>query len=104
MNRYLSPTYHGNDKGTRLKLVWNHQTHEDENPAVVSLNPGEYVVKAWAELYGNTTVPVVIKPNRTTAVILQPGWNPGKTVASADLVQMPNGYFVGWRAGLQGKK
>ena len=31
--------------GKRLKLVWNHQSHQDEDPAVVSLPPGEYEVK-----------------------------------------------------------
>lgn len=87
-----------NMDGKRLERVWNHQTHEDERPATVSLQPGTYLVKAWAEFYGVVTVPVVIKPNQTTTVVLQPGWNPDKPVASSELVQMPNGYFVGWRA------
>ena len=86
--------------GKRLKRVWNHHNHQDESPATVTLPPGEYLVKAWAEFYGFVTVPVVIKPNQTTRVILQPGWKPRTTVASSDLVQMPNGYFVGWRAEL----
>ena len=90
--------------GKRLKLVWNHQTHEDPDPAVVSLPPGEYKVKAWAECYGAVTVPVLIRTNQTTRVILQPGWKPEQTVRSSDLVQMPNGYFVGWRAEMLGKK
>jgi len=85
-------------EGKHLRRVWNHQTHEDERPAIVSLPPGMYLVKAWAEFYGVVTVPVSIKSNQTTTVVLQPGWNPGKPVASADLVQMPDGYFVGWRA------
>jgi len=84
--------------GKHLKRVWNHQNHEDEYPATVTLPPGEYVVKARAESYGLVTVPVVVKPDKTTRVILQPGWKPGETVAKSDLVQMPNGYFVGWRA------
>ncbi len=86
--------------GKRLKRIWNHQSHQDESPAIVSLPPGEYLIKAWAQFYGFVTVPVVIKPNRTTRVILQPGWKPQTTVASSSLVQMPNGYFVGWRADL----
>lgn len=84
--------------GKHLKHVWNHQNHEDEHPAVVTLSPGEYVVKAWADSCGFVSVPVVIKANETTRVILQPGWNPGGTVAKSALVQTPNGYFVGWRA------
>jgi hypothetical protein len=90
--------------GQRLKRVWNHQTHEDETPAVVTLPAGNYVVKADAELYGVVSVPVVIKPNQTTRIILQPGWKPGATVASSDLVQIPGGYPVGWRADLPPQK
>lgn len=90
--------------GKHLKRVWNHENHEDENPAVVSLPPGEYVVKAWAEFCGLVSVPVVIKPDETTRVILQPGWTPGATVAKSALVQTPKGYFVGWRADLSSKQ
>ena len=87
-------------EGRLLKRVWNHQGHEDESPAIVSLKPGQYIVKARAEFYGLTSVPVVIEPNRTTKLILQPGWEPGKTVASTQVVRMPNGYPVGWTADL----
>ncbi len=90
--------------GKRIKRVWNHRDHEDENPAVVTLPVGNYLVKADAVYYGTVTVPVVIKPNQTTKVVLQPGWKPGKTVASTDLVQMPGGYPVGWRADLAEQK
>ncbi len=88
-------------EGKLLRRVWNHQNHEDESPTIVTLPPGEYLVKAWAEFYGLTSVPVIIQPNRTTRVILQPGWNPGTTVANSDLVKIPNGYFVGWRGQTQ---
>ncbi len=86
-------------EGKRLKRVWNHRNHEDENPAVVALPPGQYVVKAWAERYGLVRVPVVIKAGETTRVILQPGWKPGSALKS-NVVQIPNGYCVGWRADL----
>ncbi len=86
--------------GRRLKRVWNHQNHEDEYPALVTLPPGNYVVRAWAEFYGLVNVPVVIRPNETTTVILQPGWKPGSTVPKNDLVKIPDGYYVGWRANL----
>ena len=86
--------------GKLLKRVWNHQSHEDESPAEVSLPPGRYEVRAWADFYGLVSVPVLIEPNRTTRPILQPGWKPAENVARADLVQAPNGYFVGWRARL----
>ena len=90
--------------GKHLRHVWNHRNHEDEYPAVVTLPAGEYVVKAWADSYGLVTVPVVIKPNETTRVILQPGWKPGGTVAKTALVRIPNGYFVGWCAALSSKQ
>jgi len=89
--------------GEHLKRVWNHQNHEDELPATVSLPAGHYVVKAEAERYGLVSVPVVIKPFQTTRVILQPGWDPGKSVPRADLVRMPGGYAVGWKAELAGQ-
>jgi hypothetical protein len=88
--------------GKHLRRVWNHNTHEDETPAVVSLPPGRCVVRARAEFYGLVSVPVVVEPNKLTKVILQPGWSPGPNVSYSDLVQIPEGYFVGWRAGLAG--
>jgi hypothetical protein len=84
--------------GKHLRRVWNHNTHEDETPPVVSRAAGEYVVQAWAEFHGLVRVPVVIKPNELTKVILQPGWNPGKNATPSKLVQIPQDYFVGWRA------
>ncbi len=84
--------------GQRLRRVWNSQDHEDEMPAIVNLPAGRYMIKADAEFYGTVSVPVVIRPNQLTKVILQPGWNPGNAVATSDLVEMPNGYFIGWRA------
>lgn len=84
--------------GQRLRRVWNALDHEDENPALVTLPVGQYVVKASAEFYGLVSVPVEIRPGRTTTVVLQPGWKPRKGFAASDLVQLPNGSFVGWRA------
>ncbi len=86
--------------GKRLRRVWNALDQEDENPALVTLPAGNYVVKASAEFYGLVSVPVEIKPHRTTTVILQPGWKPDGPFAASDLVRLPNGYFVGWRADL----
>ncbi len=90
--------------GRHLRRVWNHSSHEDETPAVVSLLPGQYVVQAQAEFYGRVSVPVVIEPNRLTRVILQPGWNPGANVVRSELVQIPQGYCVGWRAEIFGER
>ncbi len=87
-------------EGTRLKRVWNSQNHEDQSPAVVTLPAGSYIVRANAENYGLVAVPVLIKPGRTTTVILQPGWKPGAATTGAEVVRLPNGYPVGWRADL----
>ena len=86
--------------GKRLKRVWNHQDREDITPALVSLPAGKYLVKGAAEFYGQVTVPVVVRPDQTTRVVLQPGWKPSGEVASSDLVRMPDGYPIGWRADL----
>lgn len=84
--------------GKRLKRVWNALHGGDEFPAEVTLPAGNYLVKARADFYGPVTVPVVIGTNRVTQVVLQPGWKPKGRFDEADLVRLPNGYFVGWRA------
>lgn len=85
--------------GKRFKRVWNHQNDEDEDPSIVTLAPGKYVVRAEAELYGPVTVPVVIEADRTTRVVLQPGWKPPEFANRSDLVKFHRGYAVGWKAG-----
>jgi hypothetical protein len=84
--------------GKRVKYVWNRRNHEDETPTVVTLPAGQYVVEAEATLYGPVSVPVVIKPGRTTRVVLEPGWKPPGQFGASGLVKMPNGYAIGWRA------
>ncbi len=90
--------------GKYLRRVWNAQSHQDETPAMVNLPAGKYLVKADAEFYGPITLTVAIRPNELTRVVLQPGWTPPNTVARSDLVQMPKGYYIGWRADLPEKK
>lgn len=90
--------------GKYLRRVWNAQSHEDETPALVNLAAGKYLVKGDAAFYGPVTITVAIRPNEVTRVILQPGWTPPNTVARSELVQMPNGYYIGWRADLAEKK
>jgi len=84
--------------GKRVKYVWNHQTREDDTPAMVTLPAGRFVVRAEATLYGAVSVPVVIRPDETTRVILQPGWKPTGQFAASDLVKLRDDYPVGWRA------
>lgn len=84
--------------GKRLRRVWNHNTHEDELPAIVSLAPGTYLIEARAEFHGLVKVPVLIEAHKLTRVILQPGWTPRAKFDNADLVQFPKGYPIGWSA------
>jgi hypothetical protein len=84
--------------GKRLQRVWNAQNHEDETPTIVSLPAGRYEVRADAEFYGLVRVPVLIKPNQLTKVILQPGWKPQLTASANEVVSLPKGYAVGWSA------
>ena len=78
----------------------NHNSQQDEDPTLVTLPIGQYLIEADAEFCGRVLVPVVIKPNQTTRVVLEPGWKPNHSASPSDLVQTPNGYFVGWRADL----
>ncbi len=90
--------------GKRLRQVWNHHDRFDETPTIVPLPAGQYVVKADADFYGRVTIPVEIRANQTTRVVLQPGWKPTGAFSSSDLVQLPNGYWAGWRAELPKEK
>ena len=87
-------------EGKRVRYIWNHHTFQEEDPTVVTLPAGHYLVDAEAELCGRVAVPVVIKPGQTTRVVLQPGWKPAATTSPAELVKSPEGYFIGWRADL----
>ena len=84
--------------GKRLQRIWNSQNHEDETPTIVNLPVGRYEVRADAEFYGPVRVPVQIRANELTKVVLQPGWKPKRPVSSNEVVSMPNGYAVGWSA------
>lgn len=84
--------------GKPFKRVWNHKDVEDEDPSIVTLPPGKYVVRAQAERYGLVEVPVVIEADETTRVVLQPGWKPPSFARSSELVRIPGGYPVGWKA------
>jgi hypothetical protein len=84
--------------GKLFQFVWNHYTRQDEHPTLVTLPAGQYLVRADAELCGRVSVPVVIKPGKTTRLVLEPGWKPAAPATSTELVSSPSGYFIGWRA------
>ena len=85
-------------QGKRIKRVGNTKGHFDETPRLVDLPPGTYVVKARAECYDRVEVPVVIKSGRTTVVHLDKEWKPAFTAQNTELVNLPQGYVIGWSA------
>ena len=85
-------------QGRRLRYVDNTVGNYERTPRVVTLPAGKYFVKAQAEDYLGVKVPVVIEPGRTTRVHLDGDWKPPVATPTTELVSVPAGYPVGWRA------
>ena len=85
--------------GRRLKHVYNVVGYYEQAPRLITLPAGKYVVKAQAKDYLWVEVPVVIQPGETTRIHLDDAWQPPPGTASTELVSVPAGYPVGWRAG-----
>ena len=86
--------------GTRLKYVNNWVTTFTQDPAVVALSPGRYVVAARAMGNGTVKVSVVIEAGKTTGVHLdgsQPA-TPAQEPSEAQWARLPDGRIIGWRA------
>jgi hypothetical protein len=97
---YPHSSYHIlTEAGKLWKYVPNHTGTMDESPAVVRIPAGNYKVVARTDGYGRVTVPVVVKGDKLTEVKLET-WGRKKTPLTneAAVVQLPNGYVVGWRA------
>jgi hypothetical protein len=90
-----------NQNGRLLKRVINAMGHYDSAPQQVLLPPGQYVVKARAADYFWVRVPVTIEPGRTTRVHLDDNWKSSADLQESELVILPNGNPVGWRAANQ---
>lgn len=84
--------------GKLMQYVGNTVGKYATAPAVVSLQPGSYVVKARAEDYLTVEVPILIAPDRTTNVHLDDRWNPPAGTPNQELVLEPSGSPVGWRS------
>ncbi|HTV39241.1 MAG TPA: hypothetical protein VMF08_01590 [Candidatus Sulfotelmatobacter sp.] len=82
--------------GRRLRHVDNAPGYYSTLPRLVTLPPGEYIVKARAKDALWTRVPVVIKPNEITRVHLDGNWQPN--APGVEVVMAPQGYAIGWRA------
>jgi len=85
--------------GKQLKYVHNWVGTFIEDPAVVSHAPGRYNVVARAAASGTVTVPIFIETGKTTSVHLDGSkLTDGRKTSDSDLVRLPDGWIVGWRA------
>ena len=83
--------------GKRIKYVRNHIGDMDQSPASVKIAAGKYNVVAQSSSYGRVTVPVVVKPGRTTELHLDRSWRLPPDTDTNSVVCLPNGEAVGWR-------
>ena len=87
-----------NLQGKLVKWVANTVEYGEEGPGRVALPAGRYLVKAHAKDYFWVEVPVAIMRGRTTKVHLDDNWKLPASTPKGDVVSMPNGNPVGWRA------
>jgi hypothetical protein len=80
-----------------LKQVTNRTGSFDKHAATVSLESGEYHVRAQYADGGFVRIPVVIKPGKTTIVDLDGGAKPQGTSAIPEAIRLPNGEVIGWQ-------
>lgn len=66
-------------------------------PAIVSLSPGQYHVRAQYDRGGFVVIPVVIEPRKTTVLDLN-GEPLPQGSHGAEEVRFPDGKGAGWRA------
>ena len=91
-----------NVNGELVKHVDNTVGRYAEAPRQVTLTAGRYLVKAQAKDYFWVNVPVLIERGQTTRVHLDDHWQIPADVPKMELVSLPNGNPVGWRAGARG--
>ncbi len=85
-------------RGKLVRHVDNTVGHYSTSPRLVSLQPGNYTVRARATEWLSANVPVVIERGRTTKVHLDKNWKPPVGTPKTEIVSAPGGYPVGWRA------
>jgi len=86
--------------GKRVKTVRNAISIHDEDPALVEVPMGTYTVLAESEHYGTVKVRVIVEPGKLTTVNLESNELSPRSffTTKGDLVRLPNGSIVGWRA------
>jgi hypothetical protein len=88
--------------GKVLQSVHNHVGSMDEAPAWVLLPAGTYQVRARDQRLGLLTIPVVVRPGQTTVLHLDDCWTPAIRRDGPELVRLPDGEPIGWRASTDG--
>ena len=85
--------------GRVFRKVVNSVAYQSVGPANVELPTGTYTVVGEGEFYSSVQIPLVIKSGQVTLVHLDGGWTrPVANARARDLVKLPNGEVVGWRA------
>jgi hypothetical protein len=84
--------------GRPVHRVKNYRNPILNEPIAVTLAPGKYTVEARASGRGKVKVPVFIEIGRTTSVFLNGSWDHKGPVNEGDLVKLPGGEIIGWRA------
>jgi len=84
--------------GKLVQSVANSVGLYDEDPALVQLPAGRYIVKAESQDYGLVEVKAIIMPGQLTVINLGHEFIPGTSSSrAADLQRQPNGDVLGWR-------
>ena len=86
--------------GQKLQRVHNNMDDLDQSVVPVTLPPGEYVIHAHANGYGEVQVPVLIAINQATVLHLEGGNHVPNTLNgnAKNFVRLPDGEIIGWRA------
>jgi hypothetical protein len=84
--------------GHRIKHVVNTVRPCDLTPRVVTLAPGKYIVVAKARHASRVSVPVEIVAGRMSKIHLDENWKLPVNTPKDELVSLPSGSPVGWRA------
>jgi hypothetical protein len=83
--------------GRIMRHVDNTTGYYAQDPRLLNLPPGKYMVEARAKDMLRAEVPVVIKAGEITRVHLDGSWQPSPATPTTELVKAPAGYPVGWR-------
>ena len=84
-------------QGNKLQHVDNAVGYYARTPRLVTLPPGEYVIKSPAKDAFWMKIPVMIQAGHVTKVHLDGDWTTPANTLEAKVVLSPSGYLVGWR-------